>query len=99
MIDCRRHKLLRRLLLTLIAARLRGDGEPVSSEAFIAAGWPGEGILPNAARNRVHVALSRLRRLGVGPWLEYVADGWQLSPALDLELSDAPIPSTAPGTT
>lgn len=91
-VECGRHKLLRRLLLALANARLHRAGEPVSWPTLVAAGWPDERILPRAARNRIHVALSRLRRLGVGPWLENVADGWQLSPALDIELSDAPSP-------
>lgn len=62
----------------------------LSWPALVAAGWPDERILPRAARNRIHVALSRLRRLGLGPWLVHVPDGWMLSPALDIELSEAP---------
>ena len=89
---CSRHKLLRRLLLALAAAHLGRPGEPLPWSALVAAGWPDERILPCAARNRIHVALSRLRRLGLGPWLLHVPDGWMLSPTLDLELSDAPGP-------
>jgi hypothetical protein len=91
-VDCSRHKLLRRLLLVLAATRLARTGEPLSWSTLVAAGWPDERILPRAARNRIHVALSRLRRLGLGPWLVHVPDGWMLSPTLDLELSDAPGP-------
>ena len=91
-IDCGRHKLLRRLLVALAAARLDRAGEPLAWSALAAAGWPDERILPGAARNRIHVALSRLRRLGIGPWLEHVPDGWQLSTGLAGELSDAPAP-------
>src|SRR5262245_5994555 len=91
-VDSSRHKLLRRLLLALAAAHLARPGEPLPWSALVAAGWPDERILPCAARNRIHVALCRLRRLGLGPWLVHVPDGWLLSPTLDLELSDAPAP-------
>jgi hypothetical protein len=91
-IDCARHKLLRRLLVALVAAHLCSPGEPLGWPTLVMAGWPDERILAPAARNRIHVALNRLRRLGVGPWLEHVADGWRLSIALDIELSDAPAP-------
>lgn len=89
-VDCSRHKLLRRLLLALSSARLTRPGEPLPWGALVIAGWPDERILPRAARNRIHVALNRLRRLGLGPWLVHVPDGWMLAPALDIELSDAP---------
>lgn len=89
-VDCSRHKLLRRLLLALATAHRARPGEPLPWPALVAAGWPDERILPRAARNRIHVALSRLRRLGLGPWLVHVPDGWMLSPTLDIELSEAP---------
>lgn len=85
-VDCTRRRLLRRLLASLVAARVERAGEAVPAAALIAAGWPGERILPAAARNRVHVALHRLRGLGLEPWLEHVGDGWRLAPALEIEL-------------
>ena len=36
-------------------------------------------VRARVARTRAHVALSRLRRLGLGPWLVHVGDGWLLS--------------------
>jgi hypothetical protein len=89
-VDCSGHKLLRRLLLALATAHRARPGEPLSWPALVTAGWPDERILPRPARNRIHVALSRLRRLGLGPWLVHVPDGWMLSPTLDIELSEAP---------
>ncbi|MBK7536757.1 MAG: hypothetical protein IPI49_20075 [Myxococcales bacterium] len=91
-VDCGRHKLLRRLLYSLATARLRRPGQPLARVELLAAGWPDERILPRAAANRMHVALFRLRRMGLGAWLEHVEDGWRLSPALEIEVSDAPSP-------
>lgn len=91
-VDCGRHKLLRRLLYSLATARLRHPGQALARMELMAAGWPDERILPRAAANRMHVALFRLRRMGLGGWLEHVTDGWRLSPELDIEVSDAPSP-------
>lgn len=91
-VDCGRHKLLRRLLYTLASARLHRPGQCLARGELVAAGWPGERILPRAAANRMHVALFRLRRMGLGDWLEHVADGWRISPSLEIQVSDAPAP-------
>lgn len=50
------------LLRLLCQARV--DGHRVSAEAIQAAGWPGENILPAAARNRVFQLLNRAKKLG-----------------------------------
>ena len=86
-ITCARHRLLRRLLGSLVDAHAAQTGEPVRTAALIAAGWPDERILPAAARNRIHVAVYRLRRLGLERWLEQYDDGWRLSPQLVVEVS------------
>lgn len=95
-VDCTRHRLLRRLLAELVRARVEQVGEPVAVAALVAAGWPGERILPRAARNRVHVAVHRLRGLGLAGWIEHCDAGWRLSPALIVEVSAAPAAITAP---
>jgi hypothetical protein len=91
-VSCAGHQLLRRLLLVLVRARMAEPGHPIGLGDLVAAGWPNERILAHAARNRVHVALSRLRRLGLGPWLVHVGDGWLLSTEIGLELSAATLP-------
>jgi len=61
-VDLGRRGALRRLLRALVEAR----GAPLDQEALIAAGWPGERVLAEAASTRVRVAISTLRRLGLG---------------------------------
>jgi len=97
-IDFARYKLLRRLLAVLADARVQRPGEPLAAADLVAAGWPDERILPRAARNRVHVALSRLRRLGLDTWLVHVPDGWLLASSLSVEISEAPIPPAGSST-
>jgi hypothetical protein len=47
------------------------------------AGWPGERILPQAASNRIYVAVNQLRKLGLKDWLKRSSSGgYYLDPAL-----------------
>lgn len=55
----------RKLLAALVARRLSHPGAPVAIGALIEAAWPGEKMSPAAQRNRLHVALSALRSLGL----------------------------------
>jgi predicted ATPase/tetratricopeptide (TPR) repeat protein len=52
---------LRNVLRALLDAR----GGAVESAVLIAAGWPGERIREDAARNRLRVAIAMLRKLGL----------------------------------
>jgi tetratricopeptide (TPR) repeat protein len=56
---------LARVLEALVAARLERPGAALAWDALLAAGWPGEKVMPAAAQNRVRVALSTLRTLGL----------------------------------
>ena len=76
-IDLARRRPLRRLLLRLAQATVDGQG-PLDLAALLAAGWPGEQVVPDAAANRVHVALHQLRRLGLSGWIVHIPDGWIL---------------------
>lgn len=77
--ECNRYRALRLVLLELVKHRLLHPEQPVSREALIAAGWPGERILPEAARNRLKVAISTLRRSGLEQLLEYRRGGYLLA--------------------
>lgn len=68
---------LRRILACLAAAH--HHGAPVGVDSLITAGWPDERIQPQAARNRLHVALSALRKLGLEHALEHTTEGYRLS--------------------
>jgi hypothetical protein len=87
--DTRRRENLRALLVRLALARVQHPGEPVAADALIAAAWPGERILPAAARNRLHVALATLRAMGLRAALRSCAEGYLLDPGVPLELCGA----------
>lgn len=60
--------------------RLASPGEALPPDVLIGAGWPGERIQAEAAANRLYVALSTLRKLGLGDRVERVEGGWRLDP-------------------
>ena len=64
---------LARVLEALAEARLGRPGVALTWEELLAAGWPDEKVMPGAAQNRVRVALSTLRTLGLRSLL--VTDG------------------------
>lgn len=86
----RRRHTLRRLLTAFADAREARPGEGLPMEALIAAGWPGEQILPHAAANRVYVAIATLRKLGLRDLLHSHEDGYLLDPAIPLVRAERP---------
>lgn len=89
-VDCSRRPLHRRLLAALARRRLEAPGEPISSQELLEIAWPGERILPRAARNRLYVALSRLRTLGLEDVLQSAGAGYLLDPAVPVRLVHDP---------
>jgi predicted ATPase len=81
-------RLLMRLLDRLARARADAPRETVTAEQLLAAGWPGERMLPEAAANRLRVAMSRLRAAGLADILESVGGGYRLSPSVTLDRGD-----------
>ena len=69
----------RRILVALLEARTRGADAGCTSQALFRRGWPGERVLDHAARNRLQVALSALRKAGLGERLVRLEDGYALS--------------------
>ncbi|MGK4001617.1 tetratricopeptide repeat protein [Sorangium sp. So ce1036] len=80
--DLRERHAARRLLLALAEQQRCAPGRGLSLAALKEAGWPGERILPEAAANRIYVAMNLLRKLGMKPWLRRDAEGYSLDPAL-----------------
>ncbi|WP_437965773.1 tetratricopeptide repeat protein [Sorangium sp. So ce260] len=80
--DLRERHAARRLLLALAEQQRCAPGRGLSLAALKEAGWPGERILPEAAANRIYVAMNQLRKLGMKPWLRRDAEGYSLDPAL-----------------
>lgn len=74
-------------------ARARVDGARLTLEELVAEGWPDERIVPTAAHNRVHVALTGLRRVGLGTWIVRDARGYGLDadrPVVRVDRLDEP---------
>jgi tetratricopeptide (TPR) repeat protein len=79
--DLTRHPFLARILECLCAAHAQSGDECVDLSALFAAGWPNEKIAWDAAANRVHVALARLRKLGLSGALQRKERGYRLDPS------------------
>jgi predicted ATPase len=73
-----RRKAVRAVLRALVAARLERPGVAISVEALVAAGWPGEKVLPAAGAERVYAAIATLRRLGLRAFIAQEDDGYLL---------------------
>jgi hypothetical protein len=71
---------LARILDVLVARRLAST-EVVTTAELLAAGWMGERMVRAAAANRLRVAMSTLRKLGLEPILIREAAGYRLDPA------------------
>lgn len=80
-----------RILASLAQAAEQGPNMVREAEDLIEAGWPGERIQYSAAKNRLAVALSGLRKLGLKELIQRHEQGWRLDPgaAVVLLRSDA----------
>lgn len=76
---------LARVLEALVLARLSRPGAPLAWDELLAAGWPEEKVLPAAAQNRVRVALSTLRTLGLRSLLVTENGGHRLDERVSTE--------------
>jgi hypothetical protein len=88
-VSVERWRPLQRVLARLAAERDGQPGRPLSVEALVDAGWPGERMLARAGATRVYTAIASLRRLGLRDVLLSTDDGYLLAPAVALELVDA----------
>jgi len=86
-IELEKRRALRRVLLTLVQHRVDTPGEPISIEAIVRGGWPGERMREDAALNRAKVALTRLRQLGIQRLLQSVEAGHLLDPTVPIVLA------------
>jgi hypothetical protein len=73
------------ILLALLEARDRSQVLDVWT--LLERGWPGEECVPEAGQNRVYVALTRLRSLGLRDAIEHHDGGYRLRPSARLERS------------
>jgi len=65
-IDIAHRTPLRLLLAELARAHVASPERPLAADALICAGWPDERIDSRSAKSRLHVAISTLRKLGLG---------------------------------
>jgi hypothetical protein len=77
---------LRRLLLALAEAHRDRAGASLSVAELLQVGWPGEDPLPEAGNNRVYVAISTLRKLGLGDLLQRWDGGYRLDPGVRCQI-------------
>lgn len=87
-IDLVRYGPVRRLLDRLVVHRFEAQGQALSAEALIEAGWPGERMRHTAGLLRVYSAIRRLRRLGLEGILVTRDDGYLLDPETPVTRSD-----------
>jgi hypothetical protein len=77
---------LKRLLVSLTTRRVHARGEPMSIDEVFRRGWPGDRALASSAANRVRVAMTRLRKIGLGEAL-LTRDGYLLDPNLPVVIA------------
>jgi hypothetical protein len=77
-----------RVMHRLALERVRHPGRPVPPQSLVRAGWPGERVLPAAAKNRLHVTIARLRRVALEGALLHDDDGYFLDPKAGTRLAD-----------
>jgi hypothetical protein len=70
---------MRRILDHLVTRREAAPGEPVTMEAIIDAGWPGEKMSADAALNRAYVAIASLRKRGLREVIVSAGGGYTIS--------------------
>ncbi len=79
--DLRRQTAARRILEHLVT---RHGKQAATMADLQAAAWPGERIRKDAATNRIHVALSKLRQKGLKPFLTRDDEGYRLDPTIPI---------------
>jgi tetratricopeptide (TPR) repeat protein len=77
---------LLRIARAMAEQRVTAPGVALSQAALLALGWPGEKMTPDAAANRMKVALSTLRKLGLRALIQRTDAGYLLDPRLPLVL-------------
>jgi predicted ATPase len=81
-------RVLKRLLWRLVVQHREAPGEGLTLEALRAAGWPDERVRQAAAVNRIHVALTDLRRRGLRACLVRRGANYLIDPAIRVEVSE-----------
>jgi hypothetical protein len=81
-IDLSQRPILRKVVLGLTALATLHPGIPISIDHLVPLVWQGEKILASAAKNRLHVALGKLRALGLSTLILSKGNGYVLNPSI-----------------
>ena len=81
-VNLRQRRTLAVLLQHLATQRVRAPGLPLAPDELIARLWHGEKLLLRAARNRLHVAVHTLRKMGFGDALLFDGTGYFIDPGV-----------------
>jgi len=81
-VDLSRHPRLWRVLEAVVRAE-----RPLDADAVFQAGWPDERIGKRSAKNRVHVALSTLRKMGLAGIIESGEQGYRIASGVSVTFS------------
>ena len=84
LVDISRSRAQSAVMAALARARIHTPGRPCSVAVLQEAGWPGEQMSATSAANRVRVALSGLRRAGLGALLRRGPGGWFFDPDVEV---------------
>lgn len=77
----------RRIVTALAELHRRSPGAVLTMQELLEAGWPGERPIPEAGANRVYVALTQLRRMGMRDLIERCESGYRFVPDAQIQFS------------
>ena len=78
-VDFSSHGAPRRILKALVDQRIEHPGDPVPTFDLIEQAWPDENLEPATGRNRIYVAINRLRDMGLDGLINNEQGGYYLS--------------------
>ena len=87
--DLERRKTLARVLATMLAARRDEPGRALSVSDMLDRAWAEEKLLPRAGANRVYVAMTTLRKMGLRDILVRTDTGYVLDPDVPLRIIES----------
>lgn len=87
--DLERRKTLARVLATMLEARRDEPGRALSVTEMLERAWAEEKLLPRAGANRVYVAMTTLRKMGLRDLLARTDSGYVLDPDVPLRIIEA----------
>jgi predicted ATPase len=88
-VDLSKRRSLRLVLLALARHREEAPGQPLTVEALVKLGWPGERMQSKSGAMRAYTSITRLRKLGLSEVLVSRGTGYMLDPRVPIASDDA----------